>query len=83
MCGEGQSNPGNRTYGPGYGRPDGVEMAEMVEPGPRRGMTVRDASVDVAYRALLEHATHCRRCVANWRECATRRALSDTLRQVR
>ncbi|MFE5200002.1 hypothetical protein ACFQ93_40985 [Streptomyces sp. NPDC056601] len=39
--------------------------------------------VDLAYRALLDHATKCQRCAANWQACPTRRALSKTLRAVR
>ncbi|MFI0238008.1 hypothetical protein [Streptomyces sp. NPDC016845] len=58
-------------------------MAESTEPGPGRGAARPDTHVDVAYRALLDHATHCRRCDANWRGCGTRRALSEMLRQAR
>ncbi|MEU6389691.1 hypothetical protein [Streptomyces sp. NPDC046939] len=56
-------------------------MAEHTEPDPLAGPAL--TPVAVAYRALLDHATQCHRCVANWRECAARRALSETLRRVR
>lgn len=56
----------------------------MIERGEQSGpMELRDSPADLAYRALLDHATACRRCAANWRECPTRRALSETLRRVR
>ena len=43
-----------------------------------------DTPADLAYRALLKHATSkCPRCAENWRDCPTRRALAATLREVR
>lgn len=59
----------------------GVDVIERSEQsGP---VELGEDPADLAYRALLDHATTCGRCAANWRECPTRRALSETLRQVR
>lgn len=56
-------------------------MAERSE--PRGSAALAETPADLTYRALLDHATNCARCAANWRECPTRRALSETLREVR
>lgn len=43
-----------------------------------------DTPADLAYRALLKHATsRCARCAENWQDCPTRRALAATWREVR
>lgn len=56
----------------------------MIERGEQSGPAeLGDSPADLAYRALLTHATTCHRCAANWRECPIRRALSERLRQVR
>lgn len=56
-------------------------MAEDTEQG--RTTTPGDTSADLAYRALLAHATECSRCRFNWQICPTRRALAATLREAR
>lgn len=54
-------------------------MSESTQPD--KAATPVETEVDLAYRALLDHATSCRRCLVNWRECPTRRALSAMLRE--
>ncbi|MER5259738.1 hypothetical protein [Streptomyces sp. NPDC002855] len=56
-------------------------MAESTEQSSTGALT--ETATDLAYRALLDHATKCRRCAVNWQECPTRRALSTTLREAR
>jgi hypothetical protein len=56
-------------------------MAERTEQD--RGTAPTEDPTDLTYRALLDHATSCRRCQANWRECPTRRTLSRMLREAR
>lgn len=54
-------------------------------PHPERSdaAALSETPADLAYRALLDHATTCKRCAMNWQECPTRRALSATLHEVR
>lgn len=54
----------------------------MVEQGGRRSAAgLAEDPADLAYRAMLAHGLNCPRCLCNWRECPTRRALAAILRE--
>jgi hypothetical protein len=58
-------------------------MSESTERDNTAAPAPDETAAALAYRALLDHATRCARCVMNWRTCPTRRALTETLREVR
>jgi hypothetical protein len=58
-------------------------MSESTERDTAAAPAPTETAAGLAYRALLDHATQCAQCSMNWRACPTRRALTETLREVR